>query len=361
MEHNNIYELYDHLLNTLCAETEILRRIPFGKSYLGREIPALQLGEGGGHRILYVGGVTGSLCSAACLLRFVCDFASSMKSGRRIAGIDISYLFHTRTITVVPLLNPDGAVLRVHGTDDKNPLLDRLLSCIRNPLSGRGGDSADAYPADFNPFSGWVTNGRGVDLRCNCDADFTRCMETASGIGQAGFPGMHPESEPECAAVCRYLRGAAETDLVLFLDDEDCDSAFGCVSCPSGDHRTRSIAEILARDMDAARCIAGISEEPGSFAAWYKTRNAGPIVTLSCPGTCPSPDFRGGGFHSGGTQDTCAPCEDPDTASALLYAAAGQEPVPPSADDHPGTTLAQAALALRYGHLRRALFHGTVL
>lgn len=381
-----IYDIYRTCLSAICKGSEprqnadpfphfeSLREISFGKSHIGRDIPALQLGEGGGHRILYVGGVTGGIYSAALLIRFARDYAEAVQSGGQIAGIDISYLYHTRTITVVPLLNPDGAMLRVHGTDTHNPLLERLLAYTGTPNDG------GRHTPSENPFSGWVTNGRGVDLRCNCDADFDLCIQNAAGIGRAGYPGMHPESEPECAAVCRYLRACATTDLTLFLGDEDADSAFGCITYPGGEHRTMSIAHILARDIDAKSCITGISEAPGSFARWYKTLCAGPMLTMQGPGGVTLPLIE---EEEDGDGDTHW-----KIAQALLFAAAGiegpnaipcvkdrrdiaadaahteeivSENISGEKEKQPGMTLAKAEFALRYGKIRKALFHGTVL
>ena len=386
-----IYDIYRTCLSAMCKASkprqsadpfphfESLREISFGKSHIGRDIPALQLGEGGGHRILYVGGVTGGMYSAALLIRFARDYAEAVQSGGQIAGIDISYLYHTRTITVVPLLNPDGAVLRVHGTDAHNPLLERLLAYTGTPNDG------GRHTQPENPFSGWVTNGRGVDLRCNCDADFDLCIQNASGIGRAGYPGMHPESEPECAAVCRYLRACATTDLTLFLGDEDADSAFGCITYPGGEHRTMSIAQILARDIDAKSCITGISEAPGSFARWYKTLCAGPMLTVQGPGGVTLPLLeeeaeRDGDAHLKLAQAllfSAAGIEDPNTILCMqdiagavpsfgAAADAAQEKIASEApssekEKQPGMTLAKAEFALRYGKIRKALFHGTVL
>ncbi len=342
---NNIYDDFQGYMQTLGTRyPDCIRVVPFGESYIGREIPALRLGDGYGHRLLYVGGITGALSSTVLLLRFARDYAEAVAGGRRVAGIDISYLLHTRTVTVVPLLNPDGAVLRLHGTDDKNPLLDRLIAC-------RDSTTAHRTVTAENPFSDLVTNGRGVDLRCNCDASFDECVRTSDGIGYAGFPGMHPESEPECAAVCRYLRAQPTTDLTLLFDDEDSGGIFGRLthagggnSC-GGDRRTAGIASILARDIDAGNCITGTSEPAGSFARWYRTRDAGPLLTLSAPGV---------------TEDGDAFCpEDATVARALLASAVGADDA--SSADCPGVGLSTAELALVYAKIRRALFHGAVL
>ncbi|MBR5869648.1 MAG: hypothetical protein IKZ09_01305 [Clostridia bacterium] len=309
-----------------------IQKTVFGASYLGRQIPALQLGTGS-HRLLYLGGMTGDVRSAALLLHFARDYAEAVRGGMRICGIDISYLQHTRCITVVPLLNVDGAILRCDGTDEKNPLLPRLLS-----MTGAHGDEA-------NPFAHWVCSGRGVDLRYNFDYDFTRAMTASHGIGGAGFPGMHPESEPECAAVAGYLRGAPTTDLALiFGDGADAGVRCGQIAWSGGDHRTRALAQILARDIDGRGYETDSVCTHGSLCDWYRGLHAGPLLHITLPADASPTDDK-----HGEPDDTEA--FDREQLHALL--------------DHggsaPGDTLARAALALQYGKLRKMLFHGAVL
>ncbi len=344
------------IYETLCTSVDALstqyadigiRKMQFGTSYLGRPIPALQLGEGS-HRLLYLGGMTGSIRTAALLLRFAGDYAAAVRDGMRIAGIDISYLQHTRTITVVPQLNVDGAVLRCDGTDENNPLLQRLLTMTEAETNGAPSSAAEA-----NPFAHWVCSGHGVDLRYNFDADFAAAMSASHGIGGAGFPGMYPESEPECAAVTGYLRGAPTTDLVLVFGD-GADTVGSCtvtgqIAWSGADHRTRALAQILSRDIDGRGYETDSAGCHGSLGDWYRTLHAGPLlhITLPCEMT---PDS---GDHSSGIcpLDTA----DREQLHALLRHEGG---IP---GDAPGDTLARAALTLQYGKLRKMLFHGAVL
>ncbi len=336
-----IYETLCTSIDALCAQyrTEGIRRISFGTSYLGRTIPALQLGEGS-HRLLYLGGMTGSIRTGALLLQFARDYAQAQQGGMRVAGIDISYLRHTRSITVVPILNVDGAVLRCDGTDEKNPLLPRLLAmCTEEPSDTQKNDTQ-------NPFAHWVCSGRGVDLRCNFDADFTTAMTCAHGIGGAGFPGMHPESEPECAAAANYLRSAAATDLVLvFGDGADEPEGGGRIAWCGSDHRTRSLAQILARDIDGRGYETDSVGKCGSLGSWYRGLHAGPLLNITLPcDPAPHPDDPTDAGHA----------EDYDCREhlhALLSHTCTS----------PGDTLMCAALALQYGKLRKMLFHGAVL
>ncbi len=321
-----VYDRYLSALDLLCRTYSTAKKVPFGTSYIGRDIPAITLGCGS-HRLLYVGGITSGLRTTALLLRFIWDYCRAQEEDRRIFGIDVSYLFHTRTLTVVPLLNPDGAVLREEGEDPKNPLTDRLLS-----MHGTDRESAFAH---------WETNGRGVDLRYNYDADFDICMRRAVCIGSSGYPGMRPESEPECAAVCRYLRAKTPTDLCLMLSEGHRDTdRTGVIAFADGktggDHRTRSIAQILSRDIEGKSFETDGTPCPGSAKDWWRTYAASPLFEVHCPAEWSAQDSRG-------------------MADALLSVS---EDTLPSI---PGQTLTHASLTLQYAKLRKLFFHAAVL
>ena len=177
-------------------------------------------------------------------------------------------------------------------------------------------------------------------------------MSASHGIGGAGFPGMHPESEPECAAAASYLRGAPTTDLVLvFGDGADTDGGTGRgqIAWSGGDHRTRTLAQILARDIDGRGYETDSVFRSGSLGDWYRGLHAGPLLNITLPGETPSdPD---------GTSDTARDIEsDREQLHALLRCGGTA-----SGGTAPGDTLARAALALQYGKLRKMLFHGAVL
>jgi g-D-glutamyl-meso-diaminopimelate peptidase len=97
------------------------------------------------------------------------------------------------------MLNPDGVEYALHGVAADNPLRERLVAM--------NGGSED--------FSRWQANARGVDLNHNYDAGFAEYkeMELSAGIlngASTRYSGEYPESEPETAALCRFLRQRRE-------------------------------------------------------------------------------------------------------------------------------------------------------
>lgn len=188
---------------------ELAARYPFfsvstiGRSLVGRELPLITIGRGE-KSVLYVGTHHGmEWITSVLLLRYLSDMGKILAEGGRIFGVDAERMFEKRTVYVVPMLNPDGVELHLRGGDPQNPLTERL-----NAMSG--GD-----------FSRWQANGRGVDLNHNYNAGFDtyKAMESSLGIfggGPTRFSGAHPESEPETASLCAFIR-SADIGLLLAL------------------------------------------------------------------------------------------------------------------------------------------------
>lgn len=172
-----------------------------GRSLVGRELPLITVGKGD-KKVLYVGTHHGmEWITSILLLKYLADVGKTISEGGRIFGVDAERIFSSRTVYVVPMLNPDGVELQVRGRDPQNPLAERLHAMS-------GGD-----------FSRWQANGRGVDLNHNYNAGFEdyKSIEPSLGIfggGPTRFSGAHPESEPETAALCAFIR---VTDIRLLL------------------------------------------------------------------------------------------------------------------------------------------------
>ena len=166
-----------------------------GKSFWDAEIPLIRIGQGE-KAILYVGGHHGmETVTSAVLLRFAFELCEAAAKGRRLYNVSCEYLVRHRSIYILPLLNPDGAMIAAGGLTPASPFYERILK-----MNGGGED-----------FSHWQANGRGVDLNHNYNAGFGECkqMEAREGIFSgcpSKYSGEYPESEPETAALCSFLR-----------------------------------------------------------------------------------------------------------------------------------------------------------
>ncbi len=173
-----------------------LRVHTLGYSVGGRGIPMIRLGEErSGRTVVYVGTHHGTdRITAAVLLCFLEDYCSSLQEKRRLYSINMDYLFRSRLLCIIPMLNPDGVQLHRHGADGF-PNSRQLIAMNRG--------STD--------FAHWQANGRGVDLHHNYSAGFAEykkfehsCGITGGAASRCG--GEYPESEPESGALAAYLR-----------------------------------------------------------------------------------------------------------------------------------------------------------
>lgn len=199
-----------------------------GETVMGRSIPIISLGE---HResrsVLYVGGMSGTdMFTPAVLLRFIKDYAEFLGAGKRLYSVSMPYLYSSRTIYVVPMLNPDGYAIRKVGVSDI-PIADRLTK-INDEVNGGN-------------FSEWKYNARGVDLRQN----FIHCSEDLPEMC-----GLCAESEPETEALCRYIRMAENGvigEMELAVELHCGGSSIRCTSGEVTAPRSRTIARLLSR------------------------------------------------------------------------------------------------------------------
>lgn len=161
-----------------------------GKSVLGRDIPLLRIGHGR-RAILYVAAHHGmEWITASLILRFLSDLAIAHT---RHGGEVDDPLPDDTSLYVVPILNPDGVELSLHG------LRAAPVGLRPQLLRQSGGD-----------LSRWQANARGVDLNHNYDAGFAdyRALERAAGItggAPTRYSGPYPFSEPETEALRRLL------------------------------------------------------------------------------------------------------------------------------------------------------------
>ncbi len=190
---------YDHEaltreLHTLADTFPSLNLFYLGDSLFGRSIPGISIGRGR-RSVLYVGAHHGTeWLTSALLTQLARELAEAEAADARIGAYAVRTLLETHTYYIFPMLNPDGVEYAIHGINEENPLYERLLEM-------NGG-------ADF---SHWQANGRGVDLNHNYDAGFSeyKQWETEAGL-QNGAPtrysGENPESEPETARLCNFIR-----------------------------------------------------------------------------------------------------------------------------------------------------------
>lgn len=252
------------------------KRYPFlairslGRSFMGQDIPLFVLGDEQASRsILYVGAHHGmEWITSAILLRFIHEYCVYYREERTIFGETMGSRFSSCTLYVVPMLNPDGCDLAVHGLAEDHPLREELL--LMN------GGSRD--------FSHWQANARGVDLNHNYDAGFEdyRYIEAERNIrpGPTLYSGETPESEPESGSLANFLRFNPDIRWVMSLHTQGEEIYY-----TSGDRtapRSKEIARILSRlssyrlsTPTGTACYGGLTD-------WCIRELSRPSFTVEC-------------------------------------------------------------------------------
>lgn len=256
------------VLDELENEYPTLARAVLGRSVLGREIPLLRLGEGETH-VLYVGAHHGAEgMTAAFLLRFLSEFLLAHRAGRSAEGVDLSFLLSVRTLWIVPALNPDGVELVERGLSSSGFLSERIRRM--------NGGSEDT--------STWQANARGVDLNHNYDAGFRAYKGVESSLGILGgaptrYSGEYPESEPETAALARFIR-SVPLSMILSLHTQGREIYF-----TSGGRALPGQAAVAARFAAITGYRAAVptgAAAYGGLTDWAVGRLGIPAFTVEC-------------------------------------------------------------------------------
>ncbi len=230
-----------------------------GRSLVGREIPLLRLGHGQ-NIILYVGTHHGmEWITTYLLLKYVSDEIELYEKGEN------AEFFEDNTVYVVPMLNPDGVELQINGYDPMNPLYDRL-----HRMSG--GD-----------YSKWQANGRGVDLNHNYNASFReyKTIENEKGIvaGATKFSGEYPESEPETACLCAFIR-TVEPSLLIALHTQGGEIYYDFNGhAPAG---SKTMAEKMAKLSGYSVSSPEGTASYGGLKDWFICQFDRPGFTIEC-------------------------------------------------------------------------------
>ena len=242
--------------------TELTRQYDFigcgsiGKTILQKQIPYLQIGKGKGNILLIAGANATDSVSEALLVHFAKDLCHHITLKKQIFRISSSYLYENRSIWILPRLNPDGNSLVRNGADPTCPLYERQLRMNRMK----------------SDFSAWQGNARGVVPALNFGNDFAARRQKYLDMGQPSpLPcGEFPESEPETAALARFIDALSPICLAEFSEGS---------------------GSICSNDAKLAKTASELTELPTSdipaegVSAWFSQTYHRPALHIVCPNT----------------------------------------------------------------------------
>jgi g-D-glutamyl-meso-diaminopimelate peptidase len=183
--------------------TRLKARYPFlrvgiaGTSVMGRPIYYIKIGNGSNEVFYNASHHANEWITSLLLMRFLESYARNCAFGGEMFDIDAQSLYNKTTLTVIPMVNPDGV-----------DLVTGALS--EGEYYARAAEMARRYP-DIPFPSGWKANIRGVDLNLQYPAGWENARATKSALGVTApgprdFVGPSPLSEPESLALYDITR-----------------------------------------------------------------------------------------------------------------------------------------------------------
>ncbi len=230
-------------LTTLAKRYPEIKMTTIGHSVKGKPLPALKIGRGD-VKLLYVGTHHGlESITSALLIKFLRELCMYFEKGNMIYGIDPRYVYETRCIYMIPMLNPDGIEL-----------------CTQ-------------------------ANANGVDLNHNYDAGFEEYKKIEKELGIEGpcptrYSGNYPESEPETRAICSFIRALVPFKYIFTFHTQGEEIYSGWQGHePKNSYRT---AQALARYSGYRHTDPEQAASYGGLKDWYVREFDLPAYTIEC-------------------------------------------------------------------------------
>ncbi|KOO43927.1 M14 family metallopeptidase [Priestia koreensis] len=178
------YERMVHDLYVLQYRYPFMKLEVIGRSVLGYPIFHVLLGKG--ERSVHLNGSfhANEWITTNVLMQFIEEYAEGMKqSEERDGGV---------TLSVVPMVNPDGVNLVLNGP----PLVEPYYSLVQY------------VNRDFDDFTGWKANIRGIDLNNQFPAywDVEKERKIPKEPYPRDYPGEEPLTEPEVQAMAELTK-----------------------------------------------------------------------------------------------------------------------------------------------------------
>ena len=249
---------YDYItlrrhIDTLCENYPAVRSFKIGKSCTGKDIFALKIGRASEYALLAAAFHGSEHITTNILLYFTEELCRAIKQGGEIAGINAIKALIGRGIIIVPMVNPDGCEISIHGA----------AAC---------GDMAQTISKlSKGNFLKWNANFRGVDINHNFNADWYDLREKERREGIYGpaptrYGGPKPESEPETVALCELCRtGRIRQVLALHSQGEVIYHGYKDKKPP----RSEKMAEIMATSSGYALDYPVGIADGGGFKDWF--------------------------------------------------------------------------------------------
>ncbi|QFT89829.1 Gamma-D-glutamyl-L-diamino acid endopeptidase 1 [Bacillus sp. THAF10] len=185
---------------------ELVRIFPFvkcnsiGQSVLNNPIYQLKIGMGTKKIHWNASFHANEWITSAVTMNLLQDYLLALTKGETIRGVSAMSLYHQATISIVPMVNPDGVDLVLNGPPVHSPF-EKLVTEIN---------------IDKPDFLNWKANIRGIDLNKHFPANWEieKNRKEEKTPSPRDFPGFSPLTEPEAKAM-EALTRAEDFDMVI--------------------------------------------------------------------------------------------------------------------------------------------------
>lgn len=231
------YYDYDSLLQDIRTFPTVYAA---GHSAFGRPIWCIPCGHGGGGMLVHAAIHAREYITAPVVVAMARSYLAAYRKG----GLP--------PCDFLPMVNPDGVDLCLHGAISAPPIYRRRLVQIN------GGQD----------FGLWKANGQGVDVNVNFDADWGKGQGNLSYPAPQGYVGPRPVSSPEAACLVRLtMRKQYAVTLSYHCKGEVIYYGYGCGSAAL---HSQGAAEYLAQYLGYEACRSVGST--GGYKDWYALR-----------------------------------------------------------------------------------------
>lgn len=164
------YELVSWFMEGLAARYPFVRLSSAGSSVMGKELIYLVIGTGEKRTFYNATHHANEWITTPVLLKFTEDYLKATAFGKELNSRDAKNLYATKTLYVMPLVNPDGLDLVTGALDTENSFYINARSI------------ASSYPFIAFP-DGWKANIAGTDLNLNYPASWEKAKEIKYNLG----------------------------------------------------------------------------------------------------------------------------------------------------------------------------------
>ncbi|OQP17701.1 M14 family metallopeptidase [Geobacillus zalihae] len=189
-------------ITALVCRYPFVRQRTIGHSVLGLPLVELQIGRGPVRVHMNGSFHANEWITTAVIMALIDEYARALVNDDELNGHRVLDYYRKVTLSVVPMVNPDGVNLVLNGPPEEEPHRSEVV-CIN-------GGSLD--------FSQWKANIRGVDLNNQFPANWEieQARKPPKAPAPRDFPGFAPLTEPEAKAMAALAESGDFAMVVAF-------------------------------------------------------------------------------------------------------------------------------------------------